>query len=99
MPIEFFDIELGLALYSVPVVFVPWGYEREALPLTASAAGTTDAVNVGFYFVGDIVVDDSLHVVDVEPSPCHIGGDEDEDLPFLEGIENLEASFLVDVSM
>ena len=58
--------------------------EQVARALLAGAARAANAVGVVLVFLGHVVVDDGIHIGNVNTARCHIGGDQHIDLPGLE---------------
>ena len=68
---------------------------RHALAL--GPAGAADAVDVVLVLVGDVAVEDDVHVVHVDAPGRHVRGDEDGDLPLAEAVHDLLPALLGDV--
>jgi hypothetical protein len=51
--------------------------QADGVTASAGAAGTTDAVDIVFGIVGQVVVEDVGHVGDVQTTGGHVGGDQD----------------------
>ena len=58
--------------------------EQVARALLAGAARAANAVGVVLVFLGHVVVDDGIHIGNINAARCHIGGDQHIDLPGLE---------------
>ena len=63
-------------------------HEGESGAVAFSPAGASNAVEVIFVFVGDIVIEHRLYVVDVDPPGCHVGGDQDLELALPESFHH-----------
>ena len=71
--------------------------DRAALP--TGATGATNPVDVGFIIVGDIVVDHVADAIDVQPPRCHIGGNDDIHITFLQSIDGALAQGLTQITV
>ena len=58
--------------------------EQVARALLTGAARAANAVGVVLVFLGHVVVDDGIHIGNVNAARCHIGGDQHVDFPGLE---------------
>lgn len=65
------------ALYLAEVVEFLHGAKGDGAALGPGSGGAADAVNVGFGFVGDVIIDHKGDVLDVDTARGNIGGDED----------------------
>lgn len=63
------------------------GDEGEGIPGFGGAACAPDAVRVGVYRVGDVVVDDVGDAGDINPAGGDVGGDEDVMVAFAESVQ------------
>mmetsp|Transcript_11572 Transcript_11572/g.25334 ORF Transcript_11572/g.25334 Transcript_11572/m.25334 type:complete len:412 (+) Transcript_11572:401-1636(+) len=76
------------------------GFEEEYRGALASgAAGASGAVDVAVRVAGGLVLDDQVHVGDVDPPGGHVGGDQDVEGADAEGVEGGVALFLSDVAV
>ena len=73
--------------------------EQVADALFFGAAGAADAVGVMFVVAGDVVVDDGVHVRDVDAAGRHVGGHEDGQFAVPEVLHDLVALFLGEVAV
>lgn len=73
--------------------------EGDGAAVLAGACCASDAVDVVFFVVGHVVVDDELYVVDVDASCYDVCGYEDVDLSGLEAVHDVVALFLEEVAV
>ena len=73
--------------------------ESEGHTAVAGPAGASDAVDVGFGHIGQVVVDYHLQVGNVDATGCDVGGYDDARLPRLEVGESPLAGILRLVAM
>ena len=73
--------------------------EQVARALLAGAARAANAVGVVLVFLGHVVVDDGIHIGNINTARCHIGGDQHIDLPGLEPRHNAVALSLGQVAV
>lgn len=74
-------------LYLFEVVVLISVAQSDALTAGPCACSTTDAMHVGFCFHGDIEIDHMANIVDIDPTGCDIGSDEDADLTIAECVQ------------
>ena len=70
------------------------GDEQDRLPLAPGAPRTPNPVNVALGVGGDVLVNHLADPLDVEPSGCHIGADDDVDLTLFEPVHGALARIL-----
>ena len=74
----------GQAQQLIHTLLLLFRVEQVACALLAGAARAANAVGVVLVFLGHIVVDDRIHVGNVDAAGGHIGGDQHIDFPGLE---------------
>ena len=73
--------------------------EGDGATVLTSTGGASDAVDVVFFVVGHVVVDDELYVVDVNAASYDVCGHENIDLTGLEAVHDVVALFLQQVAV
>ncbi len=79
-----FDRLAGVAFDDAQHVALTGCHEQDGVTLAARATGTPDTVDVGLRVVRDVVIDDVRDALDINAARCHIGSDDNIQLPVLQ---------------
>ena len=93
------QLRLGCTLNRAQQASLPRGDKEQRLAGAASAAGTTDAVDVGLGVVRNVVVDHVGNAVNVQATSSHIGCHQDVQAAVLELINRALTESLRDVAV
>ncbi|MCY1403226.1 hypothetical protein D9M71_183960 [compost metagenome] len=97
--VAFGDALLGQALDGLEQLVLVRRHQRDRLAAASGTAGTTDAVDVVFLDVGQLVVDHVGQLVDVQAAGGDVGGDQDAHVVGLEVGQRLGARVLALVAV
>ena len=87
----------GLDVLEVALIVI--GHQRDGLTKCTRTAGSTNAVDIVFGCMGQVVVDDGRQLRNVESTGGHIGGHQHLDLVLLETIEGAQTLILALVAI
>ncbi len=96
---DFFDLELGGGDDLLPRSFLEWGDECDRLASLRCSTRSTNSVDIGFDLVGDVIINNAVDCLDVQPSSCDVGRDQGCNLLRFESLEYFEPSLLVMIAM
>jgi len=60
--------------YFIKAVFIPWRYKGYCCTCPSGAAGSSDAMNIAFGILRDIIIKDMRYPFDVQATGSNIGG-------------------------
>ena len=81
------------------LVDLPAVSKSEGSALSAGTAGSADTVHIILDILGNIVIDDSLHIIHINTSGCHIRSDQDTGSAVTETLHDRVTLRLGQVSM
>lgn len=78
---------------------IGYGDNVDSDSLSSESTRTSDSVDIGFLFLGKIVIDDQRNLLDVDSSGEQIGGNKDSDFSLSELLHDLISLFLWGLSV
>ena len=89
----------GQAQQGVHALLLVLGIEKVAGAFALGAAGAADAVGVMLVLFGHIIVDDGVHIRNIDAAGGHIGGNQHIDLAGLKALHDAVAFRLAQIAM